>query len=190
MTAQISDSFICGDREYSVIAMSLPLDFSPRRYGLSPFSACTACLKGYWCSYNISESGIVLDKLFIHTLDNKYPEINGVTPSGEDETCLGHRFYKNLDLKINYTGKILIGDEFIQEYYIHMDTQCAWAYKVLIELVFENGKLTEKNDKSHLAAELREMLRKKADKNLTREETEYYMNILRSINYGGQRFRH
>ncbi len=190
MTAQISDAFRCGDEEYSIIAISEPISFNPRNYGLKPFYACTACYKGYWCTYNINENGIVLEKLFIHTLDGNYPEIDGVAPSGEEDACFGHRLYNNINLKINYTGKILVGDEFIEEYYIHMGTQKPWAYKVLIEFVFENGKLTEKNDKSHLAAELREMLRNRADKEFTHEETEYYINILRSINFGGQRFLH
>lgn len=80
-------------------------------------------------------------------------KINGVDVS--DMEYMGHRVYQNLNLPMNYTGKILVGNNFINKYYIHMGYQRAWAYKTLIELVFENGKLIEEIDQSEVAKKLR-----------------------------------
>lgn len=70
----------------------------------------------------------------------------------------GHRAYKNVDLPIPYTGKILLGDGFMQEHYIHMGFQRGWAYEKLIELVFIEGVLLECNDLSRLAKEQRKAM--------------------------------
>ena len=70
----------------------------------------------------------------------------------------GHRVYKDVNMPIPYTGKILLGDGFMQEYYIHMGFQRGWAYKKLIELVFEEGILLECNDLSHIAKAQREAM--------------------------------
>ena len=70
----------------------------------------------------------------------------------------GHRVYKDVNIPIPYTGKILLGDGFMREYYIHMGFQRGWAYKKLIELVFEEGILLECNDLSHIAKAQREAM--------------------------------
>lgn len=163
MTAQIGDHFKFNGTTYSIAAISSPLRFNPRKYGIIPESACTACWDGYWCVYNITDEGIFLEDLYINSANDFYPEIEGITPetdaNGEDDfSYMGHHLYKGLNLKVNYTGRILIGDEFLYEYYIHMGYQRPWAYEVLTELVFENGTLIETNDQSQIAADLREKI--------------------------------
>ena len=70
---------------------------------------------------------------------------------------MSHRVYSDLNMKVEYHGKILVGDEFIRDYYVHMGYQRAHAYKVLKEFVFQNGNLTDVIDHSEMAAKLREM---------------------------------
>ena len=169
MTAQIGDKFEFDGENYSIVAKSASLDFNPVKYGIIPSSSCTACWDGYWCIYNITEEGIFLKDLYIHAHDNSYPEIEGVavfSERGNDFNYMGHRLYKGLNIKMNYTGKILVGSKFIPKYYIHMGYQSAWAYEVLTEFVFENGNLVKANDLSDVAAKLRAKIdedRKNAD---------------------------
>lgn len=83
----------------------------------------------------------MLQNLYINSKDDYYPEINNVSPEKEGKKSfmyMGHHLYKNLNIFIEYTGKILIGKGFINKYYIHMGYQRAWAYEVLQELVFDN----------------------------------------------------
>lgn len=167
MTAQVGDRFIYGGDDYSIVAISSPIQFAPSDYGIKPVPRCTACWNGYWCEYQISEEAIVLKNLYINSEDGCYPEINGVSPENRGKKSflyMGHHLYKDLNIFIEYTGRILVGKDFMREYYIHMGYQRAWAYKVLKELVFDKGKLVRSVDHSEMAGKLREEL-KEIEKN-------------------------
>lgn len=163
MTAQIGDGFIFENSDYSLIAKTGSFSFSPIEYGIIPESACTACWRGFWCVYKVSDKCITVDKLYVNSSDNKYPEINGVFPSkidGDYLTYMGHKLYDGLNIKLPYTGCLLVGKNFMYEYYIHMGYQKPWAYKRLYELKFENGFLIEKKDQSDVAKNIRKQLKK------------------------------
>lgn len=82
-------------------------------------------------------------------MDGNYPEINGKLPTPESfyfdiykdgkQEYDGSYEYKDLGMPIDFTGKIVLGDGFLQKYYIHMGFQRAWAYERLIELDIEEG---------------------------------------------------
>lgn len=165
MTAQIGDKFIYKGDNYSIVAISNPIQFNPLDYGIKPIACCTACWNGYWCDYQISAKGIVLKNLYINAEDDYYPEINNVNPQKEGKESfeyMGHHIYRNLNIFMEYTGKILIGKGFINKYYIHMGYQRAWAYEVLEELVFDNGKLVKTVDHSEMAKKLRKEIENEA----------------------------
>lgn len=166
MTAQVGDRFLYGGNEYSIVAMSRPIQFDPSDYGIKPAAFCTACWNGYWCDYQISAEGIVLKNLYINSENGSYPEINGIGPenSGQKRSqYMGHHLYKNLNMFIEYTGRILAGKDFMREYYIHMGYQRAWAYKALVEWIFDGGRLIKTVDHSEMAEKLREELGKLRD---------------------------
>lgn len=155
------------------MALSEPINFKPQEYGLTPQASCTACWNGYWCEYHIYNGLLLLKNLFMFNSEGNYPPLNGVGvieqtyhevlrlgPGHKKEKIMmedhmGHREYRNVDLPIKYTGKILVGDGFIQEYYIHMGYQRAWAYEELLEFVFEDGRLVKTNDHSDMAKKMR-----------------------------------
>ena len=70
----------------------------------------------------------------------------------------GHRLYSGVHLLIPYTGKLLLGRDFLQEYYIHMGFQQPFAYKTLMEFVFEEGIPLDAIDHSDTAEELRKTI--------------------------------
>lgn len=165
MTAQVGDRFIYKGDDYSIVAISEPIQFNPLDYGIKPVACCTACWNGYWCDYHISAEGIILENLYINAEDDYYPEINNVSPQKDGKKSfeyMGHHLYRNLNIFMEYTGKILIGKGFINKYYIHMGYQRAWAYEVLEELVFDNGKLVRTVDHSEMAKKLRKEIENKA----------------------------
>ena len=174
MTAQIGDIYKYRDKKYHLVAMSAGMPFDPRQHGLEAHASSTACYRGYWSEYAIDEDILVLKDLFLFNIDGNYPPLNGVEVSPqefEDLTVykggfhkpqtlsrpahLGHRVYRDVDMLIPYTGRILLGDGFLKEYYIHMGFQRAWAYKKLLEFVFEEGILVGCNDLSHYAESAR-----------------------------------
>lgn len=158
MTAQIGDKYTYKNNQYCIVAMNRRVDFNPKTYGLNISPSCTACWRGFWCEYEIYDGGVVLKKLYVHTADDKYPDINGVKVNATEDPYeyMGHRLYNDLNIGINYSGKILIGDEYMPEYYIHAGFQRAWAYKELKEFIFEKGILVKINDYSDAAELIRE----------------------------------
>lgn len=178
MTAQVGDRFLYKKENYSIVAASAPIRFDPAEYGIEPIPRCTACWAGYWCDYEITADGILLKNLYINSKDDHYPEINGVSPEkGEKKSFqyMGHHLYKNLNIFMEYTGRILVGKGFLRQYYIHMGYQRAWAYEVLEELIFEGGRLVKTVDHSGMAEKLREELenRKRSDKKADLDISEF-----------------
>jgi len=70
-------------------------------------------------------------------------------------TLLPFTYIKGVNLAMKYTGQIVVGAGFLLEYYLHMGYQRAWAYKILLEFVFKEGKLIETIDHSSMADKLR-----------------------------------
>ena len=175
MTAQIGDIYKHHNEEYSIVALSAPLSFDPKNYGLEPHPSSTACYRGYWCEYDITEDGLFLEKLYLFNGDGNYPAFLGKSISPiEYQECdvyrgkkktrekiprhMGHRVYENVHLLIPYTGKVLLGKDFLRDYYIHMGYQRPFAYKTLMEFIFEDGILLDTVDHSKTAEKLRESI--------------------------------
>lgn len=138
------------------------MPFRPQDYGVTSEACCSACWEGYWCEYSISDKEIVLDKLYINAKNEHYSQINGISPMNEQANkklrYMGNNLYQYINIKIPYTGRIMLGKDFMREYYIHMGYQRAWAYKVLTEFIFENGILFETIDHSGMAEKLRRQI--------------------------------
>ncbi len=175
MTAQIGDKYIFEGGEYEYVAKSDYFPFSPSVYGIHPMPASSACWRGYFCTYKINSEGIFLKDLYVNVRSEKTPEINGVGPTrkesadGEEEglfTYMGMCQYKDVGIKIDYSGKILVGGDFMVGYYVHMGYQLPWSYKVLKELVFEGGELVSVNDISDIAEALRNKMRELEDEGI------------------------
>ena len=111
------------------------------------------------------------------TIKNCYfgPEINGVSVLRESE-LYEYALYQNLQLRIPYTGNILVGNDFIWAHYVHMGLQRPWAYQSLFELVIEEGILLDVIDHSGLVQNLRNEIEKNPKKfyqNLDQNVLEY-----------------
>ncbi len=155
MTAQITDSFEYKGKKYSLAALSAPIPFDPKQYGLEPQFCSTALYRGFWCEYKITDEALILDKFHMSNREKRYPKFNGVSASWskDSDSC---RVYKGVNLTIPFSGKILLGAGFIDEYYIHMGYQRPYAYKKLIDFEFENGVLQKTTDCSETAARWRD----------------------------------
>lgn len=170
MTAQISDGFFFDNEEYYEIAISKPIAFSPKRYGLHPVPPSTACWRGYWCDYEITKDAFTLKNLHIRDRDGKYPQINGVNAVPDD---MGTFAYFDLDKRLSYTGNIILGNGFLQQYYVHMGFQSAWAFEVVKEFVIKRGALVEIRDFSEQMVEFRKLIDK--------DPEGFYQNMHRNI---------
>lgn len=160
MTAQIPDYYIYKNDEYKIVALSKSMNFNPQNYGIIPEEwISTACYRGYWCTYCIEDKILYLKNLSVICKDDIYPSFRGVHASKLEEVGFSDYYvYKNVNMPMQYTGRIVLGKDFLREYYIHMGYQRAWSYETLLEMVFENGVLLDVIDHSNEMKEIRKKI--------------------------------
>jgi hypothetical protein len=167
MTAQFPDTFLLNDREFSIVGVRGGELFDPQSIGVKPVPTCSACWRGYVCQYSIKDNKLILDTLRISLgyhegnkfLPQRGPQINGVQLIIPNEKhMLFDNLYERLDLNVQFTGGVLLGDGFIRELYVHMGFHPAWKYNTVFGLIFDNGTVVEIRDVSSQIKELRNMM--------------------------------
>jgi len=161
MTAQISDTFIYKSDRYSLIGKMGGHLFSPFKYGMIPEELHTACYQGYYSTYQIKGEKLYLQRLTIREKNGNYPPINGIDPDKQEFEAN----YKDLNLIITFDGKLRLAKGFINDFYIHMGFQKASAFKKILDLTLEEGRVTEVLDRSKEAKTKRGSFKKKYDSN-------------------------
>ena len=162
MSDQFEDKYRYHGKAYSYIESNTSDPFYPKSYGLNPDTeTCSACCRGYFSNYSIIENKLYLMDLFVETKDGQYPQIAEVEADfSGTSTVMGYPVYKNLSLLLPYTGKMLVGNGLLKEYYRYFGFQEMWAYRDVKEFIFENGELKTVNDLSDIAAKLRKKVPK------------------------------
>ena len=158
MTAQISDEYTYKGKKYDIIASSAPIEFDPNEHGFNPSAPHTACWRGYWCVYSIDGRKLTLHTLHINCDDNNYPDLFGTKAVKAHNGWDYGMEYRNIGYVVDFNGSVVLGRDFIQDYYIHMGFQQPWAYGKVIELVLEKGMLINEIDHSAYVADLRKKI--------------------------------
>lgn len=178
MTAQMDDNFLYNDVDFSISGISEGELFNPNILNLNPVSTCTACWRGYVARFSLSYSILVLKNLEINLFrddrgnlrEKTGPVINGVKPnSSQQKFNLFNNYYCDLNYRIDYTGGLLLANDFIQDLYVHMGFHPAWKYKKVIELIFEDGVLIKELDHSAKMAKFRKQITDSFDRTSTSE---------------------
>jgi hypothetical protein len=139
LIGQISDEFRYNGEEYSLVGINgegLPV---PSDFGMRTKMASTACWRGYQMFYDFVDGELILDGMFVNTDDAK--SVNGVKPGVSKDSSGFNYIYKNIGLRTNFPGRILIGRDFVQEMYVHMGFQSAESYRDVLEFEVENGNI-------------------------------------------------
>ncbi|MFX0023307.1 MAG: hypothetical protein ACFE9S_13355 [Candidatus Hermodarchaeota archaeon] len=137
MTGQIPDEVIFNDESFSIVGLKGQGLYKPEDFGINPYFSCTACWRGYVMKYILIKNHLILDELLVNV--HEPVKINGVKP--EQGNKMFKYEYKNLKLKTNFTGRILLAKDFIDYMYVHMGFQRPIAFKTVLGLEFENGEL-------------------------------------------------
>ncbi|MCK4849186.1 MAG: hypothetical protein KAT16_09185 [Candidatus Heimdallarchaeota archaeon] len=153
MTGQMSDTLRYQKEQFDITGVKGDGLFHPEDAGLISYSCSTACWNGYLTTYEIVNDELLLAELLINT--KKVKDINGIQAEKLRDSSFTHQF-SHLNLKIPFTGNLLIGNEFIQSMYVHMGFQRPITYRKLIELKIRNGNLLESADLSRRIEEIRE----------------------------------
>jgi hypothetical protein len=169
MTAQIPDRFIYRGEEYSMVGKDGGGLLTPMDFGMRPVMIHTACYRGFYCTYLVTEDGLYLSEMTVRTADDVYPEVEGYQPIVQDYTGV----YRDMRVLTNFSGKLRLAKDFIEELYIHMGFQKPSAFRTVLDFQFSEGKLQTITDLSAYYAEMRGKFK---------EQYESDPNFPRSIN--------
>ncbi len=132
------------------------VDLEDQEWEVTQFS--TACYGGYFCRYSFKDKNLVLSA--IYTLNKfKTPAFGGIEANRRKTG--GFWKYAGLDLPIEYSGGIVIGRGFLDQFYVHMGFHRPHCFKNVRELIVDKGRLIECVDHSNRIEEIRNRMRSK-----------------------------
>lgn len=163
MTTQISDRVDFEGTKFTLCGCNGSELFDPTAYKLTPAAPSTACYRGWTAEFSVQQNLQLKDLHVFHEAGlpakNKHangPAINSILPIEPNSWCGFNCLYKDLNLPIQFTGGLLLGDGFIKQSGVNMGYHPFWKYESVFELIFENGNLKCAEDKSTVALAVRE----------------------------------
>lgn len=155
MRAQFFDGFDFAHYKYSIVAIEHPEQFfSIEEFGLHPIMYNEACLRGYTCVFGINEDKkLTLFKLLTNNNGMEPPTIDGISPVSFNSPSGDLKY--DLHHVLNYTGSILIANNFIDKYFMPFGFQLPHAFEKVFELTFHEGLFIHVENRSEDAQRLR-----------------------------------
>ena len=144
MTAQIPDTFIFKGDDYSLIGMTEGNLASPEQFGMETEMLHTACYRGFYATYELTDEALYLRELTLREKNEKYLPIGKVQPEIEDYQAT----YHDLSEVVPFTGKIRLAKDFIEELYVHMGYQKPTSFRTVMDIALKGGKVVEIRDRS------------------------------------------
>jgi hypothetical protein len=157
MTGQISDTFLFKGNQYSLIGMSGAHLASPEQFGMEPEMMHTACYRGFYTTYELTEEALYLRELTLREKNQNYLPIEGIEPAKGNYQAT----YHGLSVVVPFTGRIRLAKEFIEELYIHMGYQKPTAFKTVLDITLKDGRVVEIKDRSQEMEEKRGSFKKR-----------------------------
>jgi hypothetical protein len=160
MTAQISDTVTIDGRCYELCGVQGEGLFDPGLFDIEIEAPGPSCFRGFICSYGVDGGRLELADLELWS-DPTFWSLNRTRLAdlfGDSATINGDHpkvDARGLEFPICFTGGLLIGDDFIEELYKPMGFRPPYAYRDVLELTFESGRLLAKSDCSMAMLEVR-----------------------------------
>jgi len=144
LTAQISDTFLYGDEEYSLAGMTTGDLATPGQFGMEPAMMHTGCYRGYYCTYEMTEQGLLLRQLTLRERNGRYLPIGGVEPTMEEFRAT----YHGLAISVPFTGRLTLAKDLVPGRYVHMGFQEPTAFRTVLGVELVKGRITGTADLS------------------------------------------
>lgn len=163
-TPQALNTLRLDGETYAIVDVngSLP---TPETYDITPAGYTTAVRRGYYFGYALVGDRLEIDSLFVNSHTDAYPAINGVratrdcTEHDNVRHC-GPGTYSGVGLPIAFSGQLRVATDFIQECRDHRTYNEPQLYRVVKDLTFRNGVLTNVIDRSEEAAAIQRRFRR------------------------------
>jgi hypothetical protein len=170
VTAQFTDSFQIDGEKHTIAGVSGKTLFDVKTLGLRLIAGSSACWRGHVAIFGLAQDRLVVADLYanIGSIDQAgklsfepgiAPPIHGVNAkrTGRNEQSYScNHVYRQLNLPLTYSGGILLGTGFIRDLYVHIGFAPAWKYTKVLELIFSEGKLSGRHDRSEACRIFRE----------------------------------
>ena len=157
MTAQRSDTILFTGDEYSLIGwIGGPLA-SPAQFGMETEMMSTACYRGFYATYELTEEALYLRELTLSLSrlreiyddgsvaeEKDYLPIGGIEPAKEKHQAT----YHGLSEVIPFTGKIRLAKNFIAEFDMEREGGSPIAFKTVLDITLKDGRIVESKDRS------------------------------------------
>ena len=200
MTEQIKDSFIYGNDCYEMVQHTGSAVFSPQDHGMVPEMIHTACRKGYYAEFEISNGVLYLRRLTIRDQNGRYCPLGGiglirakvgqeVLPQNQrlKRTKLAGRtvyiadesvtaaVYSGLNLQVPFTGKMRLVKDHIDvlpyEYDLYMlFVSDAHCYRKILDFSVDRGVVVDVIERSEEMERKRTQYREALDDEVSIEE--------------------
>jgi hypothetical protein len=144
MTAQIPDKFIYKGQVYELVGIKGDGLVEPQQFCMLPEMIHTACYRGFYATYELTESTLFLHELTLREKNGNYLPIGGVEAEQEEYQAT----YHNLNVIVPFNGKIRLAKDFIEELYIHMGYQKPTAFRTVLDITLQEGTVVAVNDRS------------------------------------------
>ena len=153
MTAQIPEILILDGKRFDLCGVRGEGLFEPTALGLETEAPHASCRRGFFCCYAVECGRLLLAELDLWTS----PKVWKVARKKLIALCGGHLDFdekaahvktRNLDLHIRFTGGLLLGFDFIEDLSVTIGFQPAHTYRQVVELIFEDGVLVSRVDRS------------------------------------------
>ena len=173
MTIQANDTVFRKKIAFELVGGSGSGLFNVKSLGFTPRGRCTACWRGYLAEYSILENRLFLTALQVwfpsdykdlnkaaiesatdeddESFDEEPPDPNaslniplfGVMPK---RGSMGGCFYEGFRKPIQFTGKLVLGEDLLPEPFVSRNYWLAWQLRIVRELTFKKGRVI--SDKS------------------------------------------
>jgi hypothetical protein len=163
VTSQIPDTFVYQGEKYELVGLDGGKLVTPQDYGMNPKMLHTACYRGFYSTYEITNDGLFLTEMVIGEVEEGHKSIQGIMPKLPPQDSHGYPTYQGLRLLTPFIGKLKLGKDFINELYVHMGYQDVTSYETLLEFTFDAGKLVSMENISVENATNRVALQKNDD---------------------------
>ena len=159
MTGQRPHSVFFRNRSFTLSSWRGKGLFNPRDHGLELEALDTACVSGFVADYVIWHDQLILAEvralLPLSGIGVGFSKGMMLGDSAEREECPLGEEWRPDEFRLPFSGAMLIGHEFIPEFYRHWGFQGAFAHEEVFELGFEEGHLISRFDRSREMAEIR-----------------------------------
>ena len=155
MTNQITDTVVYEGDDYSVIEtdryqLAGGGLATPAQFGMSATKMHTACHRGHFSVYELTEGALYLREMTLLARDGNYLPIAGVMPAVDEDLCAT---YLGLRISIPASGKFRLARDFDSERYLRLYNQSgrepqASGFNVVLDIVLKDGALTGVVDRS------------------------------------------